>query len=41
MAKPRMEDPREAPDDDPRQQTDWPTHKQTINPGRGIRKKSS
>ena len=32
MAKPQNEDPRETPSDDPRHQTDWPTHKQTEKP---------
>jgi hypothetical protein len=28
-------DPRETPKDDPRQKTDWPTHKQTDKPWKG------
>lgn len=35
MAKPRTEDPREAPDDDPRMENDWPTAKQTDKPWKG------
>jgi hypothetical protein len=33
--QPREESPRETPLDDPRQQTDWPTHKQTDEPWKG------
>jgi hypothetical protein len=33
--RPQDEDPRETPLDDPRQQTDWPTHKQTDKPWKG------
>ena len=29
---PHEEDPRETPLDDPRQETDWPNHKQTDQP---------
>jgi hypothetical protein len=32
---PYEEDPRETPYDDPRQQNDWPTHKQTDKPWKG------
>ena len=35
MSKTRPEDPREAPDDDPRQQTDWPSTKQTDKAWKG------
>lgn len=30
-----MEDPRETPVDDPRQKSDWPTHRQTEAPWKG------
>jgi len=32
---PHEEDPRETPLDDPRQQTDWPTTRQTDKPWKG------
>jgi hypothetical protein len=32
MGKPKDEDLRETPLDDPRQQTDWGSHKQTDKP---------
>jgi hypothetical protein len=32
---PDENDPRETPLDDPRQKTDWPTHKQTDEPWKG------
>jgi hypothetical protein len=32
---PREQDPRETSLDDPRRQTDWPTHKQTNEPWKG------
>jgi len=35
MARPQNEDPRETPLDDPRQQTDLATHKQTEKPWNG------
>ena len=35
MARPQNEDPRETPLDDPRQQTDLATHKQTEKPWKG------
>jgi hypothetical protein len=35
MAKPQNKDPRETPRDDPRKQTDWPTHRQTEKPWKG------
>lgn len=34
-SEPRNEDPRETPQDDPRQKTDWPTHRQTDKPWKG------
>jgi hypothetical protein len=35
MAKPSDQDPRETPQDDPRQRNDMPTHRQTDKPWRG------
>jgi hypothetical protein len=35
MELPHEEEPRETPLDDPRQKTDWPTHKQTDEPWKG------
>jgi hypothetical protein len=35
MNRPTDRDPRETPNDDPRQQTDWPSHKQTNKPWKG------
>jgi hypothetical protein len=35
MARPQNEDLRETSLDDPRHQTDWPTHKQTEKPWKG------
>jgi len=32
---------KESPKDDPRQQTDWPSKKQTDKPGAAIRRKNS
>jgi hypothetical protein len=32
---PHEEDPRETPQDDPRQKTDWPNTKQTDEPWKG------
>jgi len=33
--EPHHEDPRETPQDDPRQHTDWPSNKQTDQPWKG------
>ena len=34
--KPNEEDQRETPNDDPRQNTDWPNTKQTDEPWKGL-----